>query len=64
MSHLDDDDQQMLDELSEMIGYHKDIIRTRAQLDFVGAYQISRLLQKLNTFRAQKMETKNMMDQL
>lgn len=59
-----DDDQQMLDELSEMIGYHKDINRTRAQLDFVGAYQISRLLQTLNTFRAQKMETKNMIDQL
>lgn len=58
------DDQRMFDELSEMIGYHRGINRTRAQMDFVGAPQICQLLQTLDTFRAQKLETKNLIDQL
>lgn len=58
------DDQQILDELTEMVGYDKGLTITQAQIDFVGALQIRRLLQTLNMYRAQKMETRNMIDQL
>ncbi|QDS69646.1 hypothetical protein FKW77_009180 [Venturia effusa] len=58
------DDQHMLDELSDMIGYYDYTNRTRAQKNFVGAAQIRRLLQTLTMFRAQKMETKNRLGQL
>lgn len=57
------EDQQMYNELKKMIGDQLKG-RTRAHLDMKGAHQVYQLLRTLNTFRAQKMETKNLIDQL
>jgi hypothetical protein len=56
------EDQKEFDELKEMIGYQSNTGRTQAQISAVGADQIWRLLQTLDTLRAQRMETRALID--